>query len=212
MHAYTPYPQISSQLDTFRVHLEEFARRHKNDIRKDPNFRGHLQQMCARIGVDPLACETLGLVLQPGSCGGCSEMGVGRVAAFYTQITIQRKNSFACNYTKMTGVLCCSSLLPHTCTASKGFWAQALGVGDFYYEVSRLTHSPNTKFSLQKLEDEARLTSIPGFLFHIWPHSFAQKPRNKIQSRNSSLVPRLLWNEATETLGLRLKSLPGTPQ
>ena len=60
---HTLYSQISSQLDTFRVHLEEFARRHKNDIRKDPNFRGHFQQMCARIGVDPLACETLDLVM-----------------------------------------------------------------------------------------------------------------------------------------------------
>ena len=114
VHTYTLYSQISSQLDTFRVHLEEFARRHKNDIRKDPNFRGHFQQMCARIGVDPLACETLGLVLQPGSCGGCSEMGVGRVAAFYTQITIQRKNSFACNYTKMTGGSCVVHPFFHT--------------------------------------------------------------------------------------------------
>ena len=62
-HTHTLYSQISSQLDTFRIHLEEFARRHKNDIRKDPNFRGHFQQMCARIGVDPLACETLDLVM-----------------------------------------------------------------------------------------------------------------------------------------------------
>ena len=53
--------QVTSQLDTFRKHLEIFASKHKNDIRKNGEFRGHFQQMCARIGVDPLACECDGL-------------------------------------------------------------------------------------------------------------------------------------------------------
>jgi ESCRT-II complex subunit VPS22 len=53
--------------------LEEFAAKHKNEIKKNAEFRQHFQQMCARIGVDPLA-------------------------------------------------------------SSKGFWAEMLGVGDFYYE------------------------------------------------------------------------------
>lgn len=65
---------VSEQLDTFRKQLELFAAKHKSEIRKNAQFRGHFQQMCARIGVDPLA-------------------------------------------------------------SSKGFWAQALGVGDFYYEL-----------------------------------------------------------------------------
>jgi ESCRT-II complex subunit VPS22 len=54
--------------------LEEFAAKHKNEIKKNAEFRQHFQQMCARIGVDPLA-------------------------------------------------------------SSKGFWAEMLGVGDFYYEL-----------------------------------------------------------------------------
>ena len=49
--------QISGQIDTFKSSLEEFAIKHKNDIRKNAEFRNHFQQMCARIGVDPLACE-----------------------------------------------------------------------------------------------------------------------------------------------------------
>ena len=49
--------QIAGQLDTFKKHLEEFASKHKNEIRKNPEFRNHFQQMCARIGVDPLACK-----------------------------------------------------------------------------------------------------------------------------------------------------------
>ena len=53
-----PPPQVTSQLDTFRKQLEQFASNHKTEIRKNAEFRGHFQQMCARIGVDPLACET----------------------------------------------------------------------------------------------------------------------------------------------------------
>ncbi|KAI9492157.1 EAP30/Vps36 family-domain-containing protein [Zychaea mexicana] len=66
--------QLQKQLDTFKENLQEFARKHRKDIRKDPTFRAHFQRMCANIGVDPLA-------------------------------------------------------------SNKGFWADLLGVGDFYYEL-----------------------------------------------------------------------------
>ncbi len=42
-------------MEKFRTKLEEFARDHKQEIRKDPEFRRHFQDMCASIGVDPLA-------------------------------------------------------------------------------------------------------------------------------------------------------------
>ncbi|XP_068747293.1 vacuolar-sorting protein SNF8-like isoform X1 [Montipora capricornis] len=66
--------QMGKQLESFKTSLEVFAGKYKQEIRKNPEFRGHFQQMCARIGVDPLA-------------------------------------------------------------SSKGFWAELLGVGDFYYEL-----------------------------------------------------------------------------
>ncbi|NXB24551.1 SNF8 protein, partial [Rhagologus leucostigma] len=47
--------QMSKQLDTFRTNLEEFASKHKQEIRKNPEFRVQFQDMCATIGVDPLA-------------------------------------------------------------------------------------------------------------------------------------------------------------
>ncbi|GAB4849648.1 hypothetical protein Ancab_004443 [Ancistrocladus abbreviatus] len=65
---------MKEQLATFRSHLEEFARKHKNDIRKNPTFRAQFHEMCAKVGVDPLA-------------------------------------------------------------SNKGFWAELLGIGDFYYEL-----------------------------------------------------------------------------
>nr|XP_022305164.1 vacuolar-sorting protein SNF8-like [Crassostrea virginica] len=66
--------QMAKQMEKFKVNLEDFAAKHKEDIRKDPGFRVSFQEMCASIGVDPLA-------------------------------------------------------------SSKGFWAEMLGVGDFYYEL-----------------------------------------------------------------------------
>ncbi|XP_041366326.1 vacuolar-sorting protein SNF8-like [Gigantopelta aegis] len=68
------FAQMAQQMDTFKKNLEDFATKHKDDIRKDPEFRIQFQEMCASIGVDPLA-------------------------------------------------------------SSKGFWAEMLGVGDFYYEL-----------------------------------------------------------------------------
>lgn len=68
------FAQMSKQMENFKGHLEEFTGKHKDDIRKNPEFRAQFQEMCAAVGVDPLA-------------------------------------------------------------SSKGFWAEMLGVGDFYYEL-----------------------------------------------------------------------------
>lgn len=47
--------QMSKQLVVFQDKLGEFAGKYKNEIRKDPQFRRQFQEMCASIGVDPLA-------------------------------------------------------------------------------------------------------------------------------------------------------------
>ena len=65
---------IEEQLKTFKQKLEEFAKKYKNEIGKQPEFRQRFHEMCSSIGVDPLA-------------------------------------------------------------SGKGFWADLLGVGDFYYEL-----------------------------------------------------------------------------
>ncbi|VVA26222.1 PREDICTED: vacuolar-sorting [Prunus dulcis] len=65
---------MKEQLTTFRTQLEDFARKHKNDIRKNPAFRSQFHNMCTKVGVDPLA-------------------------------------------------------------SNKGFWAELLGIGDFYHEL-----------------------------------------------------------------------------
>jgi len=67
--------QFSSQLEMFKTKLEDFAMKHKDEIRKNSQFRRHFQEMCATVGVDPLA-------------------------------------------------------------SSKGFWAEKLGFGEFYYQLA----------------------------------------------------------------------------
>ncbi len=63
------------QLGVFKDNLKDFAVKYKKEINKNPMFRAQFQNMCAKVGVDPLA-------------------------------------------------------------SNKGFWAEILGVGDFYYELS----------------------------------------------------------------------------
>lgn len=46
---------MTLQMEKFREHLEDFAAKHKNEIKKNPQFRKQFQEMCASIGVDPLA-------------------------------------------------------------------------------------------------------------------------------------------------------------
>lgn len=49
------FQQMSKQLEVFRENLEEFASKHKSEIKKNAQFRRQFQEMCAAIGVDPLA-------------------------------------------------------------------------------------------------------------------------------------------------------------
>ncbi|KAG8902002.1 hypothetical protein FRB99_004967 [Tulasnella sp. 403] len=46
---------LHSQLAQFRTALSRFATDHRDEIKRDPAFRLAFQQMCASIGVDPLA-------------------------------------------------------------------------------------------------------------------------------------------------------------
>jgi len=47
--------ELSKHLGQFRENLQDFAAKHKNEIKKNPKFRRQFQEMCASVGVDPLA-------------------------------------------------------------------------------------------------------------------------------------------------------------
>lgn len=99
---------MSKQLETFKTHLEEFASKHKQEIRKSSQFRVQFQEMCATIGVDPLACMILRPILQHKY-----------LPSSFTTVPMSHCNNNDFLYS----------------TAGKGFWAEMLGVGDFYYEL-----------------------------------------------------------------------------
>lgn len=46
--------QVKEQLETFKKNLEEFAVKHKDQLNKDPEFRQYFNELCSKIGVDPL--------------------------------------------------------------------------------------------------------------------------------------------------------------
>lgn len=49
------FDQMTKQLEVFRDNLEEFASKYRHEIKKNSSFRRQFQEMCASIGVDPLA-------------------------------------------------------------------------------------------------------------------------------------------------------------
>ncbi|ENN76665.1 hypothetical protein HUJ04_009079 [Dendroctonus ponderosae] len=70
------FEQLTKQLEFFKTNLEEFASKHKNEIKKNPEFRTQFQEMCASLGVDPLSSGK----------GFWSVLGLGD---FYYELAVQ---------------------------------------------------------------------------------------------------------------------------
>lgn len=70
------FEQMTKQLEVFRENLEDFASKHKQEIKKNAQFRRQFQEMCAAIGVDPLASNK----------GFWSVLGMGD---FYYELCVQ---------------------------------------------------------------------------------------------------------------------------
>ncbi|XP_015115277.1 vacuolar-sorting protein SNF8 [Diachasma alloeum] len=68
--------QMTKQMEIFRTNLEDFATKHKNEIKKNAQFRRQFTEMCASIGVDPLASGK----------GFWSVLGIGD---FYYELAVQ---------------------------------------------------------------------------------------------------------------------------
>ncbi|XP_012288632.1 vacuolar-sorting protein SNF8 isoform X2 [Orussus abietinus] len=70
------FEQMTKHMETFRINLEEFASKHKSEIKKNAQFRRQFTEMCASIGVDPLASGK----------GFWSVLGIGD---FYYELSVQ---------------------------------------------------------------------------------------------------------------------------
>lgn len=70
------FEQMTKQMELLKTNLEEFAEKHKSEIRKNPTFRTQFTEMCKAIGVDPLSSGK----------GVWSVLGMGD---FYFELSIQ---------------------------------------------------------------------------------------------------------------------------
>lgn len=68
---------FTEQLDSFARKLEDFATKHRDELKKNPKFRKDFQEMCSNIGVDPLLTSK-GFWME--------KLGVGD---FYYEVAIQ---------------------------------------------------------------------------------------------------------------------------
>eukprot|EP00096_Caligus_rogercresseyi_P010645 TRINITY_DN3963_c0_g1_i1.p1 TRINITY_DN3963_c0_g1~~TRINITY_DN3963_c0_g1_i1.p1 ORF type:complete len:246 (+),score=77.06 TRINITY_DN3963_c0_g1_i1:448-1185(+) len=143
------FAEMNRQMETFRSKLEDFARDHKSDIKKDPHFRKHFQEMCASIGVDPLASGK----------GFWSEMlGVGD---FYYELGIQIIEVCMASASK-TGGLMELEVLRDKVARSRGKKSQEISSDDVLRAIKKLKILGNG-FSVIPLQSgRSLIQSVPG--------------------------------------------------
>lgn len=142
--------QLSKQLDAFRGNLEDFATKHRNDIKKNPEFRRQFQEMCATIGVDPLAS---------GKGFWAEVLGVGD---FYYELGVQIiEVCMATNH--RNGGLMSLEELKERLEKSRGRKAQEIGRNDVLMAIKKLRVMGNG-FSLIPIGDSYLVQSVPGEL------------------------------------------------
>jgi ESCRT-II complex subunit VPS22 len=135
------FSSVKETLESFKTNLAEFARKHRDRINDDPEFRQQFHQMCVSVGVDPLA-------------------------------------------------------------SGKGFWADLLGIGDFYYELGVKI----LQICLQTRSMNGGIISLKELLVRL--QSFPGTQRGSPIAINKEDVYRAL--EKVEVLGngLRVVVLP----
>nr|XP_002125395.1 vacuolar-sorting protein SNF8 [Ciona intestinalis] len=160
--------QLSGQLETFHSHLEKFAANHKQEIRKNPQFRRQFQQMCATIGVDPLASGK----------GFWSEMlGVGD---FYYELGVQLVEICITTRPQNGGIIAITEL-HQKLMKTRGKYAQDVSIDDVRTALSKLKLL-GTGFTLLGTGLKQIVKSVPGELNmdHSAILELAQKSNGKV--------------------------------
>ncbi|KAL4706695.1 hypothetical protein ACJJTC_014450 [Scirpophaga incertulas] len=118
------FQQMTAQLDVFRENLELFAIKHKSEIKKNAQFRRQFQEMCATIGVDPLASGK----------GFWSVLGIGD---FYYELGIQAVEVCISTSYKNGGLITLNELR-NRLIASRGRARQEITNDDLLSAVKKL--------------------------------------------------------------------------
>lgn len=186
------FSQMGKQMEMFQHNLEEFASKHRDDIRKDPEFRLQFQEMCASIGVDPLA----------SSKGFWAEMlGVGD---FYYELGVQIVE--VCMATsKRNGGLIGLDELRRRVEASRGRTSQSISADDLLRAIKKLKILGNG-FSVHKVGQDFLVQSVPGEL--TLDHTVVlQQAQEQGHVTKTGLLQTLSWEEdrATRSLDFMVK-------
>uniref|UniRef100_A0A2C9K3I5 Vacuolar-sorting protein SNF8 n=1 Tax=Biomphalaria glabrata TaxID=6526 RepID=A0A2C9K3I5_BIOGL len=179
--AESQFVQMGQQMEMFKNNLEDFAAKHREDIRKDPEFRLQFQEMCASIGVDPLA----------SSKGFWAKMlGVGD---FYYELGIQIVE--VCLATsKRNGGLISIEDLRRKVEASRGRNSQQISIDDLLQSIKKLKILGNG-FSVHKVGNSFLVQSIPGEL--TLDHTVVlQQAQEHGHVTLSGLIQTLNWEES----------------
>lgn len=143
--------QMSKQLMVFQDKLGEFAGKYKNEIRKDPQFRRQFQEMCASIGVDPLASGK----------GFWSEMlGVGD---FYYELGVQIIEVCLATSHRTGGLMYLDELRQRLIASRTRSQQQDISIDDLLRAIKKLKVLGNG-FTVIAMGTKYLVQSVPGEL------------------------------------------------
>lgn len=171
---------VSSQIDSFRSYLENFAAKHKSEIKKNPEFRAQFQQMCARIGVDPLA-----------SSKGfwASLLGVGD---FYYEVGIQIIEICLATRDVNGGLITLEELRKRVITSRSKTLQQDVSLDDLTRAIKKLAVLGNG-FKIIPLGGKKLVQSVPGELNMDHTTTMQAAERTGYTSLSALTAPPLSW-------------------
>lgn len=174
--------EMSEQVEIFRKNLEEFATKHREEIRKNPKFRSQFQEMCAAIGVDPLA----------SSKGFWAKMlGVGD---FYYELGVQIIEVCLATSHKNGGLITLEELSTKL-AKSRGRNKQEISIEDILASIQRLKSLGNGFKAIPMGHDgQYLIQSVPGEL--NMDHTMVLKEAEEKSYVTKSILSRKLsWED-----------------
>jgi len=177
--------QIENQLEVFKKNLEAFAVKYKDQLKKDPEFRQYFNELCAKIGVDPL-------VSSKGFWGQL--LGVGD---FYYELGVQIVE--ICIQTRpMNGGLMDMDDALVALKKKRGANGKALNKDDIDRAVSQL-HVLGSGFQIIKLGKRKLLQSVPYQLSNDHT-AILELAQGANYVTLEGIMAELHWNEARAKL------------
>ncbi|CAF0721482.1 unnamed protein product [Didymodactylos carnosus] len=177
--------KLSKQFEIFRDNLEKFAEKHKNEIKKDVAFRRQFQDMCATVGVDPLA----------SSKGFWSQvLGVGD---FYYELAVQIVEVCVATTQQNGGIISLDELLLRVRKArGKSKTAQDVSQDDILRAIKKLRSLGDGFSTIEPTTANGRILiqSVPGEL-SMDHTTIISSLQTKANFTSEQLKEQLKWND-----------------